>query len=224
MFQPGFLSGWMQGICVLFVEEGDAAMLVLEMGPSGSVSVSIKQRVFDPDTDTDPDPDDPIASSLAASRGHADQGPANGIGLFLCPRLRAHPRTSPRAPPSRRSPFSLFPKRAPKRCSIAAGLPAFHKSGAKPALKPGRLRHVNLWREYSRRYQSVVGPPLQGQFYMGVCRAPCRSCQSRPEGSHVRALGERALGDKESMSKLLQRKQEVPVNRRPGLASAPTFR
>jgi hypothetical protein len=89
MFQPGFLSGWVQGICVLFVEEGDAAMLVLEMGPSGSVSVSIKQRVFDPDTDTDPDPDDPIASSLAASRGHADQGPANGIGLFLCSRL--HP-------------------------------------------------------------------------------------------------------------------------------------
>jgi hypothetical protein len=62
-------------------------MLVLEMGPSasgsGSVSVSIKQRVFDPDTDTDPDPEDSIASSLAASRGHADQGPANGIGLFL---------------------------------------------------------------------------------------------------------------------------------------------
>jgi hypothetical protein len=65
-------------------------MLVLEMGPSasgsGSGSVSIKQRVFAPDTD--PDPDDPIASSLAASREHADQGPANGIGLFLCPRLR----------------------------------------------------------------------------------------------------------------------------------------
>jgi nucleoside-diphosphate-sugar epimerase len=57
-----------QGICVLFVEVGDAAMLVLEMGPSGSVSVSRKQRVFDPDIDTDPDPDDPIASSLAASR------------------------------------------------------------------------------------------------------------------------------------------------------------
>jgi hypothetical protein len=60
-------------------------MLVLEMGPSasgsGSVSVSIKQRVFDPDTD----PEDPIASSLAASRGHADQGPANGIGTFSVP-------------------------------------------------------------------------------------------------------------------------------------------
>jgi hypothetical protein len=71
-------------------------MLVLEMGPSASASGSgsIKQRVFDPDTDTDPDPEDPIASSLAASRGHADQGPANGIGLFLCPRLhlpRLHP-------------------------------------------------------------------------------------------------------------------------------------
>jgi hypothetical protein len=61
-------------------------MLVLEMGPSGLVSVSIKQRVFDPDTD--PDPEDSIASSLAASRGDADQGPANGIDLFLCPRLR----------------------------------------------------------------------------------------------------------------------------------------
>ena len=64
-------------------------MLVLEMGPSasgsGSVSVSIKQRVFDPDTDTDSDPEDSIASSLAASRGHADQGPANGIGHFLRP-------------------------------------------------------------------------------------------------------------------------------------------
>jgi hypothetical protein len=99
MFQPGFLSGWVQGICVLFVEEGDAAMLVLEMGPSGSVSVSIKQRVFDPDTDTDPDPDDPIASSLAASRGHADQGPANGIGLFLCPRLPLAPGVAARMRP-----------------------------------------------------------------------------------------------------------------------------
>ena len=26
-----------------------------------------------------------------------------------------------------------------RACSIAAGLPAFHKSGAKPALKPGGL-------------------------------------------------------------------------------------
>jgi hypothetical protein len=34
-------------------------------------------------------------------------------------------------------PFS--PRRLSLRCPIAAGLPAFHKSGAKPALKPGGL-------------------------------------------------------------------------------------
>ena len=48
-----------------------------------------------------------------------------------------------------------------------------------------------------------------------------------PEDSIASSLaGSRGqdLGDRESVSKLLQRKQDIPITRRLGRASAPTFR
>jgi hypothetical protein len=61
----------------------------------------------------------------------------------------------------RRGRTALFPKKAPKRCSIAARLPAFHKSGAKPALKPGGLNVRRLVRELA----SVTRTPWLDQFH-----------------------------------------------------------
>jgi hypothetical protein len=54
-------------------------------------------------------------------------------------KITDHPLTVKRRDLFSVSRVALFSKRAPKRCSIAAGLPAFHKSGAKPAIKPGGL-------------------------------------------------------------------------------------